>query len=415
MNSPEASVLRNLVIRSATVILTTIVLAAVARAWIPSAKVSPDFIAFWTAARLLSSGQSPYDAALQGDIQQGLGWDPARDGLGIYDFLPYYYPPWFGLACVALLPLGYPSARTTWLVLNAELLLFAGFLLKDAVEGIPRKVSFMLVTVFAPSLLATVLGQISPLILFLIVAAWALLKNGRQDFAAGGVLALATTKPQLTALLTLAILCRAARSGRWGVIRGFIAVLAVLCLIGFAAVPDWPLAMVKATEATPLPHVVFPGSGCSWLIMLNAVGLRGRLLAASYSLLAIPFVVGILRLAVDPQRRLDDLICLSLIGSFIVAPYIRNYDLPILLVPVLVLIGSRIREIPGCVLLIALLVIPYFQHLVLTGRRTRIEAAMLEYTYFWIPLVILIVWRCSRSNERIVEGPALRTDGCASL
>jgi hypothetical protein len=415
MISPEAAPLRDSIARCAGFVLTTILLASIARAWVPAEKVGPDFIQFWTAATLLSSGQDPYDPGLQGAVQRGLGWDKASDGLGVYDFLPYYYPPWLGLACVPLLPLGYPLAKLTWLVLNARLLPAASHLLRDTIEGNSRWVRYVLILAFGPSVLATLMGQISPLILFLIAAAWTLLNDGRRDPAAGAVLALATTKPQLTGLLVLGLLCRSARSGRWGVIRGFAATLAAACPICALVIPSWPLAMAKALGATPLPYVHFPGSGCSWLIVLKAVGLSGRLLAAGYALAAIPLALGFIRLAIDPRSRLDDLICASLIGPFFIVPYCRSYDLPVLLVPVLVLTGTRIREVAGCALLTALLTLPYFQHLASAGRRPRIEAAMLEYTYFWIPLMVLVAWWSSRSRPRNDEGPASGAIGRGGL
>ena len=59
-------------------------------------------------------------------------------------------------------------------------------------------------------LLAPMLGQTTPLVFFLIVAAWRLLE-ARRDRAAGGVLAWLTIKPQLTALLLVSLLLWAAQ------------------------------------------------------------------------------------------------------------------------------------------------------------------------------------------------------------
>lgn len=385
--------IRRFIVRCAGIAAATIALTAVAHRLIPPGAVCPDFIQFWTAAKLLSSGRNPYDARLQAEIQSGLGWDAAGDGLGIYEFLPYYYPPWLGLACAPLLPLGYPLARITWLVVSGELLIGAAWLLKDAAAGVPPRASFVLVVAFGPSVLAVLMGQVAPLILFLIAAAWALWKTGRRDFAVGGVLALMLTKPQSTGLLVLGLLCRAACTRRWGVVRGFAAVLAVLCLPCFVAAPGWPLAMVWATRATPLPYIYFPGAGCSWFIALQALGARGVVLGAGYCLAAIPLAVVVIRLATDRRRRLEDLICACLVGAFFIAPYSRNYDLPILLIPALVVTGGRVREPAAGVLLIALTAAPYIQHLTIAGRLPRAGAVMMEYTYFWIPLTILAVWR----------------------
>src|SRR6266851_1396080 len=62
----------------------------------------PDFICFWTAGKLLVEGASPYDRELQIRTQEEYGWDRMRDGQGVIDYLPFYYPPWFGLLFVPL-------------------------------------------------------------------------------------------------------------------------------------------------------------------------------------------------------------------------------------------------------------------------------------------------------------------------
>jgi hypothetical protein len=72
----------------------------------PSEKIDSDFICYWAAGKLVAAGQSAYDEVLQTRLQRERGWDRATDGLGKYDFLPYYYPPWFAGGCALLVPLG---------------------------------------------------------------------------------------------------------------------------------------------------------------------------------------------------------------------------------------------------------------------------------------------------------------------
>src|SRR6266849_6117604 len=98
-------------------------------------KMFPDFICFWSAGKILASGQSPYDVQRQIDVQHAYGWDKETTGLGIYDFLPYYYPPSFGLVWVRFLPLGCTTATLLWFFRNFELTLVAGYLLRPAVPG----------------------------------------------------------------------------------------------------------------------------------------------------------------------------------------------------------------------------------------------------------------------------------------
>src|SRR5437764_10096018 len=109
--------------------LLAIGISAVGCRVLPWENVSPDFICYWTAAELVASGHTPYDAELQARIQQGLGWDTVANGLGFYRFLPYFYPPWLALGTVLLLPLGYAGAKMAWLFMNVELTLLTAYLL----------------------------------------------------------------------------------------------------------------------------------------------------------------------------------------------------------------------------------------------------------------------------------------------
>src|SRR5262249_44100290 len=138
---------RSLVWLIGFVAATTVAVFAWSR-FVPSEKLCPDFLQFWTAGQLVASGQSPYDAEAQARVQRQLGWDKDRQGLGIYEFLPFYYPPWLAVACTALVPLGYPTAKVAWFVLNVELLLLAGFHLGRLLAGVPRWIALAAVPCF---------------------------------------------------------------------------------------------------------------------------------------------------------------------------------------------------------------------------------------------------------------------------
>jgi hypothetical protein len=57
----------------AIVLATALIVTVICVRVLPDRMISPDFIAFWTAGRLLASGHSPYDVA----TQHALGWDKA--------------------------------------------------------------------------------------------------------------------------------------------------------------------------------------------------------------------------------------------------------------------------------------------------------------------------------------------------
>jgi hypothetical protein len=360
----------------------------------PWEKINPDFICYWAAGKIVAAGQSPYDEALQTQIQHERGWDKATDGLGHYDFLPYYYPPWFAAACALLVPLGYDGAKVAWFALNLELLLLAAYLLRDAVPGVPRSVPPVAVPLFGLSVVALFVGQTSILMLFLAALAWKLLARG-NDNTAGAALACLTTKPQLTGVLILALLVWCARQRRWGAVFGFAGTLAALALWGAWIVPAWPIEMLRAAERTPPPTTYFPWIGTTWLLALKTAGLHSWGLWGLYAAIAVPFLAVLLRAALDRSRPLEEIMSLGLIAPFIVAPYGRHYDFPVLLIPALVLIGRRLSEKAGASLLVALMLLPYLNLAIIVAFRERYPSTVRlfpEWTFLWIPLLVATTW-----------------------
>jgi hypothetical protein len=360
----------------------------------PWDKINPDFICYWAAGKIVAAGQSPYDEALQTQIQHERGWDKDTDGLGYYGFLPYYYPPWFAAGCALLVPLGFDQAKVAWFAFNLELLLLAGYLLRDAVPGVPHSVPPAVVPLFGLSVVALFVGQTSIVMLFLAALAWKLMTRG-NDRLAGAALACLTTKPQLTAVLILALLLWCARQRRWGVIYGFAATLAALSVLGAWIVPAWPIEMLRATQSTPPPTAYFPWIGTTWLLVLKTAGLRSWGLWGLYLSAAVPFFAVLLRAALDRSRPLEDILSLGLIAPFILAPYGRHYDFPVLLIPVFVLIGRRLSEKAGTALLVALLILPYVNLAVIVAFRARYPSTVRlfpEWTFLWIPLLVTATW-----------------------
>jgi hypothetical protein len=381
----------------AVLVVPAILLVPIARAALP-ATMSPDFICYWTAGEAIAAGRSPYDVGLQARLQHVRGWDKGKDGLGIYDFMPYYYPPWFGALFVAVLPLGFATAKAAWAVVNAELLILTGYLLREATPVVPRYLPMVVVPLFALSVVSVILGQTSPLILFLIVAAWRLLDAGR-DRAAGAVLAWLTIKPQLTAVLLLGVLAWAARRRRWGVVGGFAATLAGLALASWLVVPGWLGQMLGATRRTPPPTTYFPWIGTTWFLLLKTAGLGGPTLWVLYGSAALAAVAVVLRAAIDQGRPLRDPIALALLVVFFAAPYGRHYDFPVLLIPFLVLIGTRLPEGAGAALLVALLLLPYLQYGALAplkGLARTPGKLNPEFTFSWVPLILAAAWWATR-------------------
>lgn len=380
-------------------IVATSALVLLARTHIRWEKPCPDYVCFWAAGTLLAAGHSPYDFAMLGTIQREHGWDKATDGQGFYDFLPYYYPPSILWPVAALLvPLGFSTARIAWLVINSELFLLAGYLMRHAVARVPRAVPVLLVPLFALSVLCALVGQLTALILFMMAAAWRLLQRG-WDRTAGWVLAWMSVKPQLSTVLLVALLVWLVRQRRWYAVQGF--VTGSLCLLAVSTwwVPSWPLDIIRAVVHTPVVTMTFPWVGTTWLLVLRSLGVEWWLVWPFYLLLALPFGGAVLRAALQRSSSIDDIFALGILGAFFLAPTARPYDLPILLIPLLVVLGQRMRAFARPLLVAVLAVVPYVQLLFWAPSHRNVPV---HVWFFWIPLLLASLWFGSRRRALLV-------------
>jgi hypothetical protein len=354
----------------------------------------PDYITYWTAGALVARGQSPYDVAAQIQLQHAQGWDRIIKGRGVFEFLPYYYPPWFALACAMFVPLGFEGGKLAWFGLNFELLLLAGIVLKGAVPRVPPSIPIVCVPLFLFSLLALFGGQTSILLLVIAAATWRLLDRGR-DLAAGAALAFMTTKPQVAVVVVFAILIWALRQRRHQVVQGFALAFGALCLISTLVIPAWPFEMLAATRRTPPPTESFPWLGNAWFLILKTAGLRSWALWLLYLMVALPFLWAVVSRALDVRCPPRDVIALGFLAAFFVAPYGRHYDFPVLLIPLLVLLADRLSDRQGAILLISILLVPYLQFALLV-RYSRLVVPDVDFyvecTYFWVPALLAAIW-----------------------
>jgi hypothetical protein len=373
------------------VLVTTIAIAG-ARALIPAQYASPSFICFWAGGELVAAGESPYDAAAQTRVQHAYGWDKDADGYGFWDFLPYYYPPsLLAPLSVALLPLGYPTARIAWLVLNVELLVLTGILLRGVVTGVAGWIPIVAVTLFAPSIFAVLVGQLSPLVLFTIVAVWRLLQL-RADRAAGWLLAWMTVKPQLTGLFVAAMLLWAFRRDRRGVPAGFASGTLVLVAVSTLVIPSWPVDLARALVGVPLPTADRPWVGATWLLVLRSLGIDGALLGLGYLAVVVPLFALVGRAVWDATRPLDEVVALSMLVPFFAAPYARAYDFPLLVIPLLLLLGGRLPAIWTALFPTVFLLLPLLHFWRLTTRGGPGFTFLPQVWLFWIPAVLTAAW-----------------------
>ncbi len=361
----------------------------------------PDFFQFWTAGKILIAGGDPYDIKLQAAIQRDLGWDKQKNGLGIYDFMPFYYPPWLAILCTPFVALSFRAAKVAWFVLNSSLLFASAYLMKDSFPGVARSTVLAIAPFFAMSLMCLQLGQTAILVLFLIAGSWRLLASG-HDHAAGFLLAWTTIKPQLSAMLLLSVTLWSIRHQRWRVLMGLGLMSVVLAIASILVLPNWIERVLNAPRITPMPVVYFPWNGTTWFLLLKGAGVSGWAFIVLYGVMACAVLGSTTLVALDRATPLGDLIGLSLLVTFLIVPYSRVYDFPVLLVPLLVVLGGRLPEAARASLLVAILVLPYVHWgwLFLRERGAGSSLQNLEIGYFWIPSLLVLSWVANAAITR---------------
>ena len=152
--------------------------------------------------------------------------------------------------------------------------------------------------------------------------------------------------------------------------------------------------MLRAAGRTPPPTAYFPWIGTTWLLALKTAGLHSW--GSGDSTWRSPCrssecCPG----RVDRSRPLEDILSLGLMAPFILAPYGRHYDFPVLWIPALVLIGRRLSKKAGTLLLLALLILPYVNLGIIAAFRARYPITVRlfpEWTFLWIPLLVTATW-----------------------
>jgi hypothetical protein len=88
-------------------------------------------------------------------------------------------------------------------------------------------------------------------------------------------------------------------------------------------------------------------------------------------------------------------VALGTLASFFVAPYARHYDFPVLLIPLLVLLGGRLPKLPGRLVLLAVVLLPYLQVVLMARFKEQYDPSgkfLPEGTFFWVPVVLTLAW-----------------------
>lgn len=289
-----------------------------------------DFMTYWAGGKLNISGENPYDPQKKEALQITLG-DEATDDDLISIMLN---PPW---AVTFVMPFGllsYPTSRLAWLMFSIGAILLSVQLLWRFYNG-PRQqqwIAWVVIVIFAPSILVLRVGQISILILLGVTLFLYFTITHKNDWAAGAALAVIAIKPQVVFIFLLALLFWVIEQRRWKIFISSIVSVILLTLVAMLFNQQIIFQYFGMLRGSYIPDLATPSIG-SYLRFF-------WLGTDKFWLQFLPTIIGGIWFIYYWRKKhrswnwLDELPLLLLI-SLLTSSYSWTYDLVILLPAVL--------------------------------------------------------------------------------
>ena len=303
-------------------------------------KVSGDFVSFWTAGKLALAGRAA-DAYQEAPhfIEQ-----VALHG-GSWQYLSFFYPPFFMLLCGGLALLGYFPALCVWLV--ATCACYAAAMRALLPKSLREEPVWLLMMGYPAVMVNAGFGQNGFLSTALLggAAVWL----DRRPVLAGMCLGALAYKPQLGIIVPLALVV----AGRW---RCFAAATATVLAMAAAATlafgaDIWPAFLARMADArTNWLEPISPYYMQFFITVYGAIRLHEGPLALAYAAQAAVTVTAALMLVLALRRRpagarsgRAEIAATAACVPFC-SPFMLEYDLMILAVPIAWLLGEALRD-----------------------------------------------------------------------
>jgi hypothetical protein len=312
-----------------------------------------DLVAYLSAGHLLLEGHAGvlYNWHAISAMEAHLAGQPTSR----FGVLPFLYPPYLAFVFVPLALLSYGGAYLVWLVIDLMLLVISLYWLERyaGLEGRLATAFRWLSLVFLPVFFELAFGQVSVLLLALVVAAFVALERGHDELA-GMALAVACVKPLYIAPIVLLLLVRRRRRA---IVAGAAtgAVLLVLPLPIFGPGVYGPYATMARQVTTWqgrsinkhlwFDHVPIPTAQYAPQWNHSFAGFAELLLPGRGStLLYVVLCAATLGLVVWCSLRVETLdvpFGLAVVAGLLVSPHTLIYDYTLLLLPVAVALRYR--------------------------------------------------------------------------
>lgn len=209
-----------------------------------------DFYPRWRGAyALLLEGRSPYSDSVTQQIQREMYGRLARAD---EDQVAFAYPLYVVFIIAPLVLIPYAWAQAAWMALLTVSVIAGVAILTQATSLRPLGLALLVLGVLIsyPVVRGIFLGQFA-LLSFGLVALAMLSIHSERDYLAGGLLVLATCKPQDVVLIVPLVLLWAARMRRWRVWIGAGATAILLAGLSALFEPDWLTQFYRAIVLYP--------------------------------------------------------------------------------------------------------------------------------------------------------------------
>lgn len=372
-------------VRGYAVLIGIASLVLVAVSWLQAqGPEGSDFLAFWGSARAVLAGlpQAAYDLPWQERVQTGAGFT------GWYAFVN---PPPFLFVTAPFGLLSVPLGWIAWVLVTYALWAWAG------IKAFPRL--WPLVLVFPGALIAAGHAQNGFVTGALLVGGVTLLD--RRPLLAGALLGALVVKPHLALLVPFWL----AAGGRW---RAFSAAAAsALGLLALSWLAFGTATIFAYAESWQASAAILRAGDAKFFLKMATLYAQVRIYAGetAAAIAAAVLALAMVAAVMASWRRLgQDAMAtgaLMLAATALASPYLFNYDLPFLVLPVLWLVGEGLSE--GFrpwekALLVALWFAPY---------ATRAVALPLGLNLMPLAsaLLLVLVWtRGNGSSKLVVNG-----------
>ena len=304
-----------------------------------------DFACFYSGGLIIREGNASrlYDLGEQARIE--------RERLNRNNFLVDNHPPFEALLFAALAILPYVKAYVLWGAINVLLWMFSQYLLwRHTPISLHSHLCFLLCFLFFPFWFALIIGHTTVLLLFLFTVTFVSLQRG-QDFRAGVFLGLGLFK--FPVVLPFALICFL--RSKWKLTAGFTAAASFLGVLSVIAVgPTGVRSYVNLLiDIIYNPNKPAYISMRAWKQMPTLRGFFAAILTGRLVPLQIGVLVAVTTALISYMawrwRQQDRhpggsslalMFAAALTVSVVTAPHLYIYDLTLMLLPMLLVIGS---------------------------------------------------------------------------